>query len=191
MTRRPKFMGLPSRLDPTPRSSAPRALTRVSRRWTVRCGRRRASAPRATRLRGERAPDPDISRHGEDATSPAAAVLEVSDDMVVGSRELGFADLHMHQFGHMAFGGHFIWGLPSGPLPNGLLDVVGDVSRNWNEGDRALRLPGSPHKQSGLDAAFPPAIHRADGQGRGDRRRPHSSVPRAICRGQSAGLGRP
>src|SRR4051794_14180847 len=91
--------------------------------------------------RGRRAWFGRIRCHGADDTSPAAALLEVSEDMVVDSRELGFADLHMHQFAHLAFGGHFIWGLPSGPPadslpscrprhgPHGLLDVVGNVSR--------------------------------------------------------------
>lgn len=61
--------------------------------------------------------------------------------MVGAAGEPGFADLHLHQFGHLAFGGHVIWGDADGPVaeslascrslhgPHGLLDVVGNVSR--------------------------------------------------------------
>jgi microsomal dipeptidase-like Zn-dependent dipeptidase len=56
-------------------------------------------------------------------------------------RALGFADLHLHQFSHLGFGGRVIAGDPAGEIatdlascrpahgPHGLLDVTGNLAR--------------------------------------------------------------
>lgn len=57
------------------------------------------------------------------------------------SSPVGIADLHVHQFANLAFGGRAVWGAPDGQPstslascrtihgPHGILDVVGNVSR--------------------------------------------------------------
>lgn len=66
----------------------------------------------------------------------------------------GFADLHLHQFANLAFGGKVLWGEPSGSLvealrpcreihgPHGIYDWVGNVGRVMFTGARWTTLLG-------------------------------------------------
>ncbi|MFD7710567.1 membrane dipeptidase [Streptomyces sp. NPDC059786] len=66
----------------------------------------------------------------------------------------GFADLHLHQFANLAFGGKVLWGQPSGnpaavlrPCremhgPHGITDLVGNVGRVMATGARWTALLG-------------------------------------------------
>jgi hypothetical protein len=92
---------------------------------------------------------------------------------------LGFADLHTHPMAHLGFGGHFLWGEPSGPASHALrpcnsrnhgadfnilgVDVAQMALDDISRSEHGLLEPSPPPPFTGVIGDPQGAIHPADG----------------------------
>jgi hypothetical protein len=65
-----------------------------------------------------------------------------------GAELTGFADLHVHQFADLAFGGHVLWGAPAGDAAGALRSCRAEHGPHgvfgWNRNISRMTDTGAP-----------------------------------------------